>query len=127
MNVRRTTMQCLLGALLFAAPALAENIDVVPTSSDFGAVLVGDSATTTFTYTGMADGAIIDSVTIFGDLAGAFALEIPLDPAMPIFLDLGDTAEHDVTFTPPGALAALPLLGLMGVAHAWRRRRCRGA
>ena len=111
---------------LFAFPAIAaaQNIDVVPTSCDFDDVVVGDTASTTFTITGISSvDAIIDLIEIIDDPVGVFALEEPLNPELPVILDLGEVAYYDVTFAPSdiGGFSATLRIRSTDLAHggAW--------
>jgi hypothetical protein len=108
MNYRKIVLL----ACVFAFPEVttAENIDVIPDSWDFGNVLVGDMASTTFTVE--ADGpaagdmSIVYGVDIVDDPAGAFTLDLGGSPDFPWVLFMGDDLvpdfqQFDVSFIPP--------------------------
>jgi hypothetical protein len=100
----------LLGLMLASQQALAEHVDVDPTSWDFGEVFVGASAFNTFRVT--ADGfydldpSIIEEVSILGDAFSAFfpgATGFPSPGTILYWNSVSpDFVEFDVIFSPPG-------------------------
>ena len=89
-----------IGFSVFAAPftAAAENIEVVPSDIDFGAVELGESLTLPLTLRSLGPTPLaILSVTLDDDGDGAFALGEFTPVAA---LEAGDSIDVDVTFTP---------------------------
>lgn len=113
MNHRATVTAVLLLSLAFLiAPsaAWAEDLDISPTSHDFGEVEIGDSAVQTFHLTSLGPTALwvyVIEVSTDGTIHSFCGVDVECDFAitrisdtLPLEMYRGDTLEVDVTYTP---------------------------
>jgi hypothetical protein len=106
--------------LLLPLRATAENIGVSPESWDYGDVTLGESEVQSFTIESLGPDTPlrVDMIRILDDASGSFHI-VSITPTItfPHYLDVGDTLEAVVSFTPGAEGLVTANLFILSNAH----------